>query len=174
MEMNKLVSLCYEFIEANGIEIDVNDIKENVYKKLRINEMITANDLGLLDIELYIAKIDTDLDYGNIEAKLNEQVDNLVMLILVSSAEYNKKIERILSKRKSDNSNIKVLMIGKSDVSSEYSIGIKSRIQALYDEIKVPKNRKISEKVSGEVFSASLYDIVCIYNNLGDELFKKM
>ena len=172
-EMNKVISLCNEFVEANGIEVDKNDIKACVFKKLYNHKMISAQDLNLYDIDLFIAKIDSDKDFSYVDEKLGEALDNLIMLILASSAEYNKRIERVLSKRKLDNSNIKVLMIGSAETSSRYSIGIKSRIQALYDEIKVPKTRKTSEKVSGGVYSASLYDIVSIYNELGDELFKK-
>ena len=169
----KILSLCYEFIESNGIEIDIDDVKGSIYDKLNNNQMITASDLGLVDIDFYIAKIDRESDYDMVVNKLGEPIDDLIMLILSSSVKYSKKIEILLNKRKEDDSNIKVLMIGNSQTSGKYTISIKSRIQALYDSIKVPQSKTKSEKVSSGIYSASLYDIVSIYNDLGDELFKK-
>lgn len=121
----KILSLCYEFIESNGIEIDIDDVKGSIYDKLNNNQMITASDLGLVDIDFYIAKIDRESDYDMVVNKLGEPIDDLIMLILSSSVKYSKKIEVLLNKRKEDDSNIKVLMIGNSQTSGKYTIGIK-------------------------------------------------
>lgn len=64
-------------------------------------------------------------------------------------------------------------MIGNGNTSNEYIIGIKSRIQAIYNKIEVPREKKSTEIVNACVYSACLYDIVKIYDELGDELFKK-
>ena len=172
-EKKRVISLCLEFIEANGIEVDNAQVKQAVYGKLYNNQMIYDSDLGFTDICFVIAKISTEKDYQLVERKLEQPIENLVMLILTSSLNYNKKIEKILLKRKYDNSNIKVLMIGNGNTSNEYIIGIKSRIQAIYNKIEVPREKKSTEIVNACVYSACLYDIVKIYDELGDELFKK-
>lgn len=172
-EKKKVISLCLEFIEASGIEVESNEVEQKVYTKLYNNQIITDVDLGLTEISFAIAKIDSEKSCQLVEAKLGEKIEDLVMLILTSSVAYSKRIEKAIRRRKQNNSNIKVLMIGKGNVATTQVIGIKSRIQAIYDEIEVPRGKKKTEKVSGCVYSAYLYDIIKIYNELGDELFKK-
>lgn len=66
---------------------------------------------------------------------------------------------------------IKVNFISNKE-KKNFSIGIDSRIRSLetYKEIKGDSN---IIKVNGYVLNANLYDIVNIYNDLGNELFRK-
>lgn len=169
----KVISLCREFMESNGIAYDEGEFEQKIISNLYNNKVLTDAELGLSEITVALAKVDNDHALENVEKKLGEDIDNLIMLILTSSVQYQKKIELSISKRKNDNSNIKVLMTGIKEDEKNYTVRIVSRIQALYDEIEVPKSRTSSEKVNGYVYSAYLKDLVDIYDEMGDELFKK-
>ncbi|NOW04430.1 AIPR family protein [Clostridium beijerinckii] len=54
---------------------------------------------------------------------------------------------------------------------SKFEIQIKSRIQSLEFDKKIPITDKNKLKVTGYVFTAKLFDIVKIYNKLGSDLF---
>lgn len=169
----KIISLCREFMESNGIAYDEGDFEQKIILNLYNDKVLTDTELGLSEISVALAKVDNEIALKNVEKKLVEDNENLIMLILTSSVQYQKKIEQVISRRKNDNSNIKVLMTGIKEDEKKYTVRIVSRIQALYDEIEVPKSRKISERVNGYVYSAYLKDIVNIYDEMGDELFKK-
>lgn len=172
-DKKKIISLCLEFLESNGINVEKHEVEQNVYTKLYSNDLITETDLGLTEINFAIAKIDSVGSLDKVTKKLEEDIENLIMLILTSSVEFSKKVDLIIRKRKKDSANIKILMTGTGNTSLSYKIRIISRIQAIYDDISVPKSRKKTEKVRGCVYSAYLSDIVQIYDEIGDELFRK-
>ena len=177
-DKKKCIALCEEFLEENGIVVDKSVLVENIYATLFAGEMITEKELELDDITVAIAIVDDHKKISNIKEKvLKEKADsniqNLIMLLLVESVEYSIKINRMLQKEKCDNQNIKVVLLGTGRVEKRYPINISSRIKALYNEIEVQKSKKKAERVQGNIYTASLYDIVELYNIIGGELFEK-
>ena len=63
----KIISLCREFMESNGIAYDEGDFEQKIILNLYNDKVLTDTELGLSEISVALAKVDNEIALKNVE-----------------------------------------------------------------------------------------------------------
>lgn len=179
------IKLCVDYLHEKGICFDGVYVNSCIISGNADNRIVTeANlDLDMEEDKFRFSIVDSDDGIEEIKKvyATADKNETIYALYIATSMVYLKKIRQVISEGGVDERTT-ILFIGKKR-KSDYKIGIDSRVRSITKDITVEhksseeksedKDKKITESVSGTVYSANLSDIVDIYDALGDELFKK-
>ncbi len=178
--LDKRISIINEIIEENELlmEKDIKDIMKMVGQEDEF--LIDSSDLGLgdkIDIIFYERKGKLDEDYvvDKISKSINfDEYNKFEVVIFVHTIEEKIKINENIREKlkkffKENKRSEKIWKVSAQFVGNEenqkFGIGVDSTISILEYEHENPN-------VEGQVYNAQLYDIVKLYNVVGDYLFK--
>ncbi len=180
---NNYVKILKYYFENNGVDIPTSELDKIIVtlKHLGVYSWYSSTD----DCEYYFIKISSVkktvkkvIDKISVEFKAEKSskflfiVNNIQDKLYINNPDFKKEFKISLSKKLSLGKNIKTI----KDISAEFigvtkgkhEIEITSRIDSLqYRFDNTPDN----ENAKGYVYIASLFDIVNMYNSVGDSLF---
>ena len=180
---NNYVKIFKYYFENNGVDIPADELDRIIVtlKHLGVYSWYSSTD----DCEYYFIKISSVnktvkkvIDKIPVDFKAEKSskilfiVNNIQDKLYINNPDFKKEFKIALSKKLSLGKNIKTI----KDISAEfigatkgkYEIEITSRIDSLqYSFDNTPDN----ESANGYVYIASLFDIVNMYNSVGDSLF---
>lgn len=180
---NNYVKILKYYFENNGVDIPINELERIIVtlKHLGAYSWYSSTD----ECEYYFIKIGSvsktvkkvvDKIPVNFNAEKPSKilfiVNNIQDKLYINNPDFKKEFKIALSKKLSFEKNIKTI----KDISAEfigvttgkYEIGITSRIDSLQYSLD---NSTTKENATGYVYIASLFDIVNMYNSVGDSLF---
>lgn len=182
-KINNYTKILKFYFENNGIDVSENEIEKIIVslKHLGVYNFYSEEDYCYYYLikttsanrsaERVINKLPVDFDPQN-NCKILLIVDNIQDKLYINTPKYKKDFKDALTKKLSLKTRISTIR----DISAEFisftrkkhEVGITNRVDSLHYDLN--KTAGINNP-SGYVYIASLYDIVNMYNVIGDSLF---
>lgn len=160
-----------DILKSNLIEME-DEISEKIVKDFLQTPNIFIKEE---DFQIFVMRIslESEKEREDIIKYFKSEKKNIkqqkLCIYFVKSVREKLFLEKVISDGKYENSYISFVTTGNL---KEYSISIESRLKSIrkvYEEVQ--DEAKI--KIIGDVYTASIYDLVQLYDGIGDELFEK-